>query len=127
MWKEELKDKIFDVVGKVLDYEWGGYPAKTIFVDDLTIDARPASEAVRVRWKLLYRPRFYLDLDEVLGSGSSFGPTFIDKPWDYRWVYTIDVGVMTPLGKNLTIQDGAAYFEGRIYEYTTERVIREPE
>jgi hypothetical protein len=126
MWKEELKDKIFNVVGKVLDYEWGGYPAKTIFVDDLTIDARPASEAVRVRWKLLYRPRFYLDLDQVLGSGSSFGPTFIDKPWDYRWVYNLDVGIMTPLGKTLTIQDGVAYFEGQVYEYTTERVIREP-
>jgi hypothetical protein len=125
MWKEELKDKIFDVVGKVLDYTWGGYPAKTIFVDDLTIDARPASEAVRVRWKLLYRPPFYLNLDEVWGTG---GGTllYIDKPWDYRWVYAIDIGVMTPLGKSITIQDGVAYFEGRVYEYTTERVIREP-
>jgi hypothetical protein len=125
MWKEELKLRIFDVVGKVLDYEWGGYPAKTIFVDDLTIDARPASEAVRVRWKLLYRPPFYLNLDEVWGTG---GGTllYIDKPWDYRWVYAIDVGLMTPLGKSITIQDGVAYFEGRVYEYTTERVIREP-
>jgi hypothetical protein len=125
MWKEELKGRIFDVVGKVLDYEWGGYPEKTVFVDDLTIDARPASEAVRVRWKLLYRPRFYLDLDQVLGGGG-FGPTFITRPWDYRWVYAIDVGVMTPLGKSITIQDGVAYFEGQVYEYTTERVIREP-
>jgi hypothetical protein len=125
MWKEELKDRIFNVVGKVLDYEWGGYPEKTIFVDDLTIDARPASEAVRVRWKLLYRPRFYLDLDQVLGGGSH-GPTFITRPWDYRWVYAIDVGLMTPLGKSITIQDGVAYFEGQVYEYTTERVIREP-
>jgi hypothetical protein len=125
MWKEELKNKIFNVVGKVLDYDWGGYEPKTIFVDDLTIDARPASEAVRVRWKLLYRKPFYLNLEEVWGSGS--GPLiYIDKPWDYRWVYTLDVGVMSPLGKNLIYQDGVAYFEGKIYEYTTDRVIREP-
>jgi hypothetical protein len=126
MWKQELRKKIFDVVGKVLDYDWGGYEPKTIFVDDLTIDARPASEAVRVRWKLLYRPPFYLNLEEVWGVGSGT-LLYIDKPWDYRWVYTLDVGVMSPLGKNLIYQDGVAYFEGRVYEYTTERVIREPE
>jgi hypothetical protein len=126
MWKEELKDKIFNVVGKVLKYDWGGYPPNTIFVDDLTIDARPASEAVRVRWKLLYRPPFYLFLESVLGTGASPLVLLIDKPWDYRWVYALDVGVMTPLGKNMTIQDGVAYFEGRVYEYTDERVIREP-
>jgi hypothetical protein len=123
VWKT-LKNEIYKVVGKVLNYEWGGFPARTILVDDLTVDARPAAEVVRIRWRLLHRPIESYPEAELYGFGS--GLVTIDKPWDYRYVYALQIAEQSLSGRYITMAKPIAAIEGRIYPYTNLQVIKEP-